>query len=101
VKVAAKEWRGFPISYSSFDEHSVNLAAPLSAGLTANTAYQFELTVPGAKDVFVKTADQRISLAGYGDTFQGSVTAPRGDLFVFATFPGRRESTGLLKYRVE
>lgn len=90
---------GFPLTYSSFDEHGVYLHQPLMGRLKADRGQEFKLTVPNAIDVAVVAGGNWLHLQRKGQLFEGKLNAvPRGKVGVYAKFPGQSNFSGLLEY---
>ncbi len=88
----------FPETYQGFMDHGVYLATPLSGRLRSGTGIPFRLAVPGAEEVMVDMGKSFRLLERKGEWFEGEVHALRGEITVYAKFPGEKQHCGLLKY---
>ncbi len=88
----------FPETYQGFMEHGAYLAAPLTGRLRSGTGIPFRLRVPGAEEVMVDMGKSFRLLERNGEWFEGEVRALRGEITVYAKFPGEKQYCGLLKY---
>jgi hypothetical protein len=89
----------FPEVYDSFLARECRLERPLTREIPAGGKVQFALTAPGAEEVVVGRSDEVWwVLEKQGDRFSAEVLTERGEVTVFARFPGERRYEGLLKY---
>jgi transglutaminase/protease-like cytokinesis protein 3 len=100
VRAAAKECRGYPITFGTFGEHDVYLTSPMMTPLPSDSSSYFSLQVPGAEMVYGVTGSERFILERDGQQFSGQVVARPGGLILYAQFPGQLKSWGILDYRV-
>jgi hypothetical protein len=95
----SKESYVFPETYQGFLDHSVFLKKPLSGRLRSGSDCAFRLHVPGAEEIMVDMGKSFRLLDRNGEWFEGDVRAQRGEITVYAKFPGEKRYCGLLKYR--
>lgn len=89
----------FPETYQDFMERDVYLEGPLSGRLRSGAGIPFRLRVPGAEEVMVDMGRSFRLLERDGEWFGGEVLALRGEITVYAKFPGEKRYSGLLRYR--
>ncbi|HKI97944.1 MAG TPA: transglutaminase domain-containing protein [bacterium] len=90
---------GFPEPYRPFAEHEGRLEAPLRGRLPAGSTQRFRLRIPGAERVVAAVNGQLVELAARGGAFEGDVRMPRGELILYARFPGAESYAGLLRFQ--
>lgn len=92
----------FPKAFGAFLERNCYLQGPLSGVLRAAERVEFSLRVPGAEKVMVVRSEEAWwPLDRAGDRFSGEVLVDKGEVMVFAKFPGKSRYEGLLRYVVE
>lgn len=89
---------GFPLTYSSFGEHSVYIYSPLNGKLKLQSKQTFKLSVDNADAVAVVVGNEWIHLTKNGNIFAGEVTINNKEVVVYAKFPGESSYSGLMKY---
>lgn len=91
----------FPQAFSSFVERDAQLLEPLQAVLVAGRRQTFRLIVPGAIRVRVDNGARELELRDAGDfQFEGESALSKGELTIFALYPGDKRFFGLVKYKV-
>jgi hypothetical protein len=101
-RVRAKKVRidaaSFPETYRTFSDCGGFLASPMQGKLKSGTIYGFRIRIPGAEKAAVKSGKKWADLKGNGNWFEGEIKAMKGEMHVFAKFPGDANYSGLLKY---
>ncbi|MBE9221359.1 transglutaminase [Cyanobacterium stanieri LEGE 03274] len=90
----------FPFTFSHFSEHNGYLESPVQKQLNPQQNNYFKLRIDNAIDVkvFDKSSNNWTTLTRYGNLFTGNVEVSRGEVIVYARFPGDRNFWGLLRY---
>ncbi|AUC61265.1 kyphoscoliosis [Cyanobacterium sp. HL-69] len=90
----------FPFIFTHFSENNGYLESPFNGQLNPNQNNYFKLRVDNATDVrvFDKSSNNWTTLTRYGNLFTGNVAVSRGEVIVYARFPGDRNFWGLLRY---
>ena len=92
----------FPKAFGAFFERNCSLQGPLSGVLRAGERVEFSVRVPGAEKVMVVRSEEAWwPLDREADRFSGEVLVAKGEVMVFAKFPGKSRYEGLLRYVVE
>jgi hypothetical protein len=90
--------RTFPETYQDFMERDGFLESPMQGRLKSGKVYRFRLRIPGAENAMVSQGKRLVELKPSGRWFEGEVTAGKGEINLFAKFPGEKQYSGLLKY---
>ncbi|MGY6528362.1 MAG: transglutaminase domain-containing protein [Cyanobacterium sp.] len=90
----------FPFTFSHFTQNNGLLVSPFNGQLNSGQNNYFKLRIDNATDVrvFDKSSNHWTTLTRYGNLFTGNVEASRGEVIVYARFPGDRNFWGLLRY---
>ena len=88
----------FPETYQDFMDRDGFLESPMQGRLKSGKVYRFRLRIPGAENAMVTQGKRWIELKKSGRWFEGDVRAGKGEIQVFAKFPGEKQYSGLLKY---
>lgn len=90
----------FPFTFSHFSQNNGFLESPFNKQLNPYQNNYFKLRVDNATDVrvFDKASNNWTTLTRYGNLFTGNVEVSRGEVIVYARFPGDRNFWGLLRY---
>lgn len=91
-----------PDASSTFVEQEVELMAPRLGELHSDQVNHFELRIPGADQVFVSNADERLALRRVDfDHFVGDLSLRAGEATVFVHYgSGGYQFKGILDYQV-
>jgi hypothetical protein len=90
--------RTYPETYQDFMDRDVFLESPMQGRLKTGESYLFSVRIPGAERAAVSAGKKWVDLVKTGSWFNGNVKALKGEIHVFAKFPGRKQYRGLLKY---
>lgn len=90
----------FPMAFTEFTNRSVGLQSPARSPLRAGEV-EFDLTVPGARDVAVTQGSNWTHLEPRGDRFVAVADLEPGIARVFASFPDIDNYAALLEFEVE
>jgi hypothetical protein len=88
----------FPETYRDFMERDGFLENPMQGRLKSGKVYRFRLRIPGAENTMVSQGKRWVELKKSERWFEGDVLAEKGEIHVFAKFPGEKQYSGLLKY---
>jgi hypothetical protein len=88
----------YPESYQDFMDREGFLESPMQGRLKSGKIYNFSVRIAGAENAAVSFGKKWVDLVRSGSWFRGDVKAMKGEIHVFAKFPGRKQYRGLLKY---
>lgn len=88
-----------PEEFPDFEQSQTSLTSPRSGQLSSSQPQQFDLDIPGAREVFVGSGEDRTTLLREGSHFHGVARLQPGTATVFAQF-GENHYQGLLRYQV-
>ncbi|MCX6678807.1 MAG: hypothetical protein NTX42_00365 [Methanothrix sp.] len=97
INAASDGGAGFPMAFEKFREAGAYLYGPLEGKLKTGSSYLFQIRVPGAQEVAVVCGEEWTHLAMRGELFEGSATAKKGDVGIYANFGGEGWE-GMVRY---
>jgi hypothetical protein len=95
---SGKATRSYPETYQDFLDRNAFLEGPMQGRLKSGNVFHFRVRIPGAEKAMVSTGKRWVELKKYGHWFRGDVKVAKGEIFIFAKFPGMKKYSGLLKY---
>lgn len=102
VKTANKNAAPFPTVFGMFTGHDGYLHEPRNGQLVAGKQQRFEVSLPDAVQAAVKTGGKFVPLEKKGSRFVGDVVVDKGEVFLTAEFPERKNfSYALVRYTAE
>jgi hypothetical protein len=99
AKKGSKPPYGFPMFFGDFGENDAYLFEPLQGNLKAGAHTFLNLRLPGAVSAAVKIGNTWQDLQKNKDLYSGTVPIQRGEVQVFAKYPGNDQYSGLLLYK--